>query len=113
MPISAGVVAYHENRSADASVLYQYAEEALDEAKQQGKNTLAFFSRKECQKKLYAIELQEELLQSIQDGFSGFSLCYQPQVCSGTYELFGAEALLRYHSPIRGAVSPVEFVPML
>lgn len=111
--ISAGVVAYHENRSADASVLYQYAEEALDEAKQQGKNTLAFFSRKECQKKLYAIELQEELLQSIQDGFSGFSLCYQPQVCSGTYELFGAEALLRYHSPIRGAVSPVEFVPML
>ncbi len=111
--ISAGVVSYHEHQNVDASALYQYAEEALDKAKRLGKNTLAFFSQKDYEEKLSTVELQEEMQQSIQDGFSGFSVCYQPQICSQTYELFGAEVLLRYQSPTRGVVSPVEFIPVL
>ena len=59
------------------------------------------------------MELQEELYQSIQDGFSGFSLRYQPQLRRESYDLFGVEALLRYHSPTRGMVSPAEFIPAL
>ena len=93
--ISAGVVSYHGHQNVDSSALYQYVEETLDKAKRQGNNTLAFFSQKDYEEKLSNMELQEELCQSIQDDFTGFSLCYQPQVYSRSHDLFGAEALLR------------------
>lgn len=111
--ISAGVVSYHEHQNVDVNSLYQYAEETLDKAKRMGKDTMAFFSPREYQEKLSNAELQEELRRSVQDGFAGFSICYQPQLLTGAYELFGAEALLRYTSPTRGKVSPAEFIPIL
>lgn len=111
--ISAGAVAYHFHPNEDSGSLYQYAEEALDKAKRMGKDTLSLFSQKDYEQKLSTIELQEELHQGILDGFRGFYVCYQPQVSSRSYELFGAEALLRFNSPTRGIVSPQEFVPIL
>lgn len=111
--LSAGAVAYHGHVNDDGSHLYEYAEEALDKAKRSGKDTLAFFSQKDYEEKLVSIELQEELARNIQKGFAGFSLQYQPQICSGKYQLFGAEALLRYTSSTRGEVSPAEFIPIL
>ena len=111
--LSAGAVAYPSHCTDDDSTLYQYAEEALDKAKRSGKDVLCFFSQKDYEEKLFSIELQEELAQNVQNGFSGFSLHYQPQILSGSYGLFGAEALLRYTSPARGAVSPGEFIPLL
>lgn len=111
--LSAGVVSYNGHQNVDGSVLYQYAEETLDKAKRMGKNTLAAFSQKDYEEKLSTVELQEELRRSVQEDFSGFSLYYQPQIRTGDYELFGMEALLRYHSPTRGLVSPVEFIPVL
>jgi EAL domain-containing protein (putative c-di-GMP-specific phosphodiesterase class I) len=38
---------------------------------------------------------------------------YQPQIKSGSYELYGVEVLLRYDSPNRGRVFPDEFIPIL
>ena len=111
--LSAGVVSYTGHQNVDSSVLYQYAEETLDKAKRMGKNTLAVFSQKDYEEKLSTVELQEELRRSVQEGFSGFSVYYQPQIRTGTYELFGMEALLRYRSPARGPLSPVEFIPVL
>lgn len=111
--ISAGAVAYCDHQNVDAAALYQYAEETLDKAKRIGKNTIAFFSQKDYEEKLSTMELQEELQHSIQNGFEGFSLCYQPQIVCQSYELFGAEVLLRYTSATRGKVSPVEIIPVL
>lgn len=100
--MSGGAVAYHYHPNEDASSIYQYAEEALDKAKRMGKNTLAFFSQKDYEEKLCTIELQEEIRQSILDGFRGFSVCYQPQLRSRSYDLFGVEALLRFRSATGG-----------
>lgn len=41
-----------------------------------------------------------------------FQLYYQPQIDLQTGALFGAEALLRWQSPVRGMVSPAEFIPL-
>lgn len=111
--LSAGAVSYQEDPNVDVGILYQYAEDTLDKAKRKGKNNLAFFSQKDYEEKLSSVELQEELRQSIQENFSGFSVHYQPQIHSRNYEVFGTEALLRYCSPTRGNVSPAEFVPVL
>lgn len=40
------------------------------------------------------------------------SLMYQPQVCRKTKAAYGAEALIRWHHPGLGFISPVEFIPL-
>ena len=111
--VSAGAVSYHELLIKDSSVVYQYAEDALDKAKKAGKNLLVFFSADAFNKKISQLELLEELKQSVKNGCTGFSLYYQPQVEAKSYKLFGAEALLRYDSPTRGRVFPNDFIPLL
>ena len=111
--MSGGCVPFRQYRVPDAETLYQYAENTLDHAKAQGKNRLLFFSAADYEKEIAALELKEDLISSVQNGFEGFSLRYQPQVYTGSYQLYGAEALLRYTSPRRGSVPPSEFVPIL
>jgi EAL domain-containing protein (putative c-di-GMP-specific phosphodiesterase class I) len=40
-----------------------------------------------------------------------FSLVYQPKVWLDSGEIGGAEALMRWQHPSRGAISPLEFIP--
>lgn len=111
--ISAGVVSYHSSDSVDSGRVYQYAESALDRAKREGKNTLIFFSAKDFQKSLDRIRFQDEIRESVQQNCKGFFLCYQPQIASKDFRLYGAEVLLRYKSSTRGVVGPADFIPFL
>lgn len=111
--VSAGSAFCSPSCNEDCSLIYQYAEDALDRAKKEGKNMLRFFSRDSYEKRLNTLRLQEELAQSVQDGCEGFYLCYQPFINNHDFSLWGCEALLRYASPSRGKMSPVEFIPLL
>lgn len=111
--LSAGVVEYRHGYDIDPGVVYQYVENTLDRAKHRGKNTLEFFSTEDYQAGLKQIVLLEEMRASAENQCRGFYLCYQPQVDSHDFSLYGAEALLRYESPSRGVVSPEEFIPLL
>lgn len=111
--VSAGVVDYSSDDEKDSGSLYQYAESAMDRAKREGKDMLIFFSSEDYQKSLEQIRFQDELKAAVKDGCRGFYLCYQPQIDSRSFSLYGAEALLRYESPVKGLVSPVEFIPVL
>jgi diguanylate cyclase (GGDEF)-like protein/PAS domain S-box-containing protein len=42
-----------------------------------------------------------------------FELFYQPQVCLVDGSLIGAEALIRWRHPVRGLLSPAEFMPVV
>jgi diguanylate cyclase (GGDEF)-like protein/PAS domain S-box-containing protein len=42
-----------------------------------------------------------------------FELFYQPQVRLADGGLLGAEALIRWHHPLRGMISPAEFMPVV
>ncbi|CAN7340737.1 EAL domain-containing protein [Bradyrhizobium sp. LjRoot220] len=42
-----------------------------------------------------------------------FELFYQPQLHLGDNRLIGAEALIRWRHPVRGLVSPAEFMPVV
>lgn len=111
--VSAGVVQYSTEDRKNGVRVYQYAENALNRAKKAGKNMMLFFSSEDYQKNLDKIELQDELKDAVLNDFQGFYLCYQPQIDSRTFTVYGAEALLRFASPTRGVVSPVDFIPLL
>lgn len=111
--LSAGCVPLLTYRIPDADTLYQYAEVAMGAAKARGKDQIVLFSAEDYEKELRALELKDELIAAVQNGFDGFSVVYQPQVLTDSLQIYGAEALLRYRSSRRGPVSPVEFIPVL
>jgi len=111
--LSSGVAHYVTGVTEEVDTIYQRAENALDRAKKNGKNTQEFFSEDIYEEQLDNFEFEEELKRSIRNDFEGFSICYQPQINGETFEVHGAEALLRYTSKTRGPVSPVEFIPVL
>ena len=55
-------------------------------------------------------ELLRELRQAVAQG--RLQLVYQPKVEAATLEVTAAEALLRWHHPVRGVVPPDVFVPL-
>lgn len=85
----------------------------LKKAKSISDNRIEFFSAEDLSKKISSLALLEELKRSVENGFEGFEIYYQPQVRSGSYEIYGVEALLRYNSKTRGKVFPDEFIPVL
>jgi EAL domain-containing protein (putative c-di-GMP-specific phosphodiesterase class I) len=83
------------------------ADTAMYQAKKAGRNTLRFFDP-EMQASVKArSELEADLRVAIQQG--QLLLHYQPQVDSSE-RVTGAEALVRWQHPLRGLVSPAEFI---
>lgn len=110
--LSAGACLYPKD-GHNYQKLLRHAENAVEIAKMNGKNQLVFFSKEMYQRKLEIIELQESLHATVANGCQEFELYYQPQIDVKTKNVVGAEALLRWHSPQHGEVSPIEFIPLL
>lgn len=110
--VSAGAVGYPTDVN-NYHNLYQYAEDALNQSKQQGKNQLSFFSIDIYKGHLFFIDLKEEILESIKNDFEGFYIYYQPVVKNENGMLIKAEALMRWRSKQYGEISPVVFIPIL
>lgn len=110
--ISAGIVMFDENNNS-ISDLVRSASIAIKKAKKTGKNKCEFFSEEVFVKTLKENTLIKEFRESINDGFKGFSLVFQPICSVDTLKINGAEALLRYKSKEYGDISPLEFIPIL
>ena len=111
--LSAGVVANSRDLFGDENNLYACAEMMLEKAKDIGIQNIVFFSREDLAERLKTIQFMEEMQSSVRKNCEGFYLCYQPQIKTGNYHMFGAEALLRYHSDTCGNIYPDEFIPLL
>lgn len=111
--ISAGAVSDSEEMFELVYDLYACATLTLEKAKKIGEKTLLFFSKKDMEARKKTIQLFDELHESVENGCQGFYLNYQPLVRSGNYQIYGAEALLRYHSETLGEIYPDEFIPLL
>lgn len=110
--LSAGYAAYPKDAD-NYLALMKYANYSLEYSKAMGKNKITLFSPKLLEQKTRKLELTEALRESIDRGYAGFSVSFQPQVDSNTKELYGAEALARWNYKSFGEVSPVEFIPIL
>lgn len=110
--ISGGYAAYPED-SDEYLELLQYANYSLESSKAKGKNRITIFAPDILQNKGRTLEMTELLRESIERGFAGFSLHYQPQVDTKTGHLYGAEALARWQCGTLGNVPPGEFIRIL
>lgn len=54
--------------------------------------------------------LSIDLRKAIED--NEFEIYYQPQHSATTRQLIGFEALIRWHHPLRGMISPADFIPL-
>lgn len=111
--ITAGAVPVARSVFIDESKLYDSAKITLRKAKDKGKNNLEFFAIEEIHRKISSVELLDELQESVDNNFRGFYINYQPQVRAGSYNLYSAEALIRYNSKSGRQIYPDEFIPLL
>ncbi|MFF5995993.1 EAL domain-containing protein [Lysinibacillus sp. KU-BSD001] len=89
--------------------LFQHANRALQLAKLNGKNTFMFFNDNIIEDTNRRLKLKNLLYEAIQQ--KRFTMAYQPQY-NNQGELTSFEALVRWHDPIQGIISPGEFIPI-
>ena len=109
---SCGTV-FYPTAGKDYLVLHKHAEAAMDIAKREGKNRNVLFSKEEYNRWVRSISMRDSLWESVENGCTGFSLFFQPQVSAVEQKIIGAEALLRWKNPKGRMVAPMEFIPIL
>ncbi|MGK7939243.1 MAG: EAL domain-containing protein [Crocosphaera sp.] len=83
---------------------------AMYQAKTDKKENYAIFNPKIKAAALQRIQLETDLRQAIKN--NQLSLYYQPIIELSSGYLIGFEALLRWHHPMKGIISPTEFIPI-
>jgi diguanylate cyclase (GGDEF)-like protein/PAS domain S-box-containing protein len=89
--------------------MLKHADNAMYQAKFAGKNTLRFFDHNLHSSLEKRMSLESELRHALHD--SQFELYYQAQV-DHSHKIIGAEVLLRWMHPQRGAIPPNDFIPL-
>jgi diguanylate cyclase (GGDEF)-like protein/PAS domain S-box-containing protein len=103
-------IALHDGGAGDGDELIRHADVAMYAAKEAGRRRFEVFRTDMARELGEQLGLEHELRLGLQRG--EFTLAYQPEVNLQTEEVVGVEALLRWHSPTRGQVSPAQFIPI-
>jgi diguanylate cyclase (GGDEF)-like protein len=106
---SIGIV-LHPLNGHDEATLMKNAAAAMAQAKQQGGNNYQFYTAEMNARALHRFSLESSLRRAIER--EEFVLHFQPKVDINTWQIAGAEALIRWNHPEKGLVSPAEFIPL-
>ena len=108
-------VALAPQDGVDLDELLKNADLAMYGAKADGRRTYRFFERDMDARIKTRRTLEQDLRKMTADGRfteGGFDIHYQPLVNLRDNEVSGCEALLRWRHPVRGMISPAEFIPI-
>jgi len=106
-----GVVAMAPENGRTAFELLDASERALYRNKtKRNKAYVELVSKEDLESRVGNLELEAELRRAIRE--KKFTIALQPQVDLDNLTLAGAEALIRWQTPERGNIPPVEFIPL-
>ncbi|OXS13977.1 GGDEF domain-containing protein [Zobellella denitrificans] len=106
-------IAVFPRDAKDKESLLQAAEYAHAMAKRHGRNRFQFVDQRQHELHHRELVIEHSLNHVLNTGEGeGLSLHYQPQICLGSDQLCGLEALLRWCHPTLGTLSPAEFIPV-
>jgi len=107
--VSIGISIFPEDTSKESELL-KNAEQAMQAAKHLGRNRFNYFTRALQVAALHRLHLLNDMRMALNR--QQFEVYYQPIVDIKTGEIHKAEALLRWHHPEHGMVSPTDFIPL-
>jgi len=94
----------------DANTVMRDADTAMYEAKKAGRGRYMVYDPAMHERLARCAEIERDLRQAL--ARQEMHVVYQPVVSLQTADTFGVEALLRWNHPLRGPVSPMEFIPV-
>lgn len=106
---SIGVALYPEDSQSAKSML-SHADQALYEAKKQGRNRFQFFTQSMKTASQDRLTIFNDLSSAILN--QQFAIYYQPILNLKDSSISKAEALIRWNHPIKGFISPIDFIPI-
>ncbi|MCA1412079.1 EAL domain-containing protein [Bradyrhizobium sp. NBAIM20] len=116
-PVRAGIttgMSVFPHNGTDGASLLANAGAALFRAKQKSRGTISLYQPEMDQQIRDRRVLHQDLSMAVKNG--ELSLAFQPQGAAGhsvaESEIIGFEALARWQHPVRGQVSPAEFIPI-
>jgi diguanylate cyclase (GGDEF)-like protein len=103
-------IAFYPNDAATTETLLANADAAMCVAKQRGRNNYQCFVPGMNTVTQDRVRLESDLRVAVEQ--KQLELHYQPKINIATGLMHGAEALLRWQHPVRGPISPAEFIPV-
>lgn len=107
--VSVGVVIY-PHKDSDVQNILSNADCAMYTVKRAGKDNFSLYSENMNTRLVERINLENSLRHALEH--KEFRVYYQPQVNQRTGEIVGMEALIRWQHPVKGMISPLEFIPI-
>ena len=106
---SIGISFYPED-GEDADTLIKHADTAMYRAKEKGGDSFEYYHPDMNFRSLERLHLETHLRKAL--ARDQITVYYQPLVELDTGRVFGMEALVRWHHPELGLISPGEFIPL-
>ena len=103
-------IAFYPDDAATVENLVAHADAAMYAAKQRGRNNFQCFMPGMNTASHDKVRLESDMRVALEQ--KQFEVHYQPKVNTETGVMHGAEALLRWTHPVRGPISPAEFIPI-
>ena len=103
-------IAFYPSDGRDLNILMKNAAAAMSHTQKLGGNYYQFYATDINIETSQSLALEASLRRALER--KEFPVHYQPLVNLQTGQIIGAEALVRWQHPVRGMVSPAEFIPL-
>ena len=103
-------LSFYPNDAKSVGDLLRNADTAMYQAKDLGRNNFQFYTSEMNKRVQHRLTMEHALRVALEK--NEFECYYQPCLDLQTGKVLGVEALLRWHHPVLGEISPVEFIPL-
>lgn len=109
LSVSIGISMFPADGNTEEDLI-KYSDIAMYEAKTRFRNSYVIFNRELSSKTNRKRLIEEELSSALKN--REYQMLYQP-IVDQEKNIYAVESLIRWNSPKRGVVSPIEFIPIL